>query len=249
MARLKDKVAVITGGTTGIGLATAKAFASEGAKVVITGRNEQTLKAAQSQLNSGTVVLKSDTSKQAEIGKLAQDVKERVGKVDILFVNAGIAKFAPIEQSNEQFFDEQFAVNVKGAYFTIQSFLPLLKQGSSIILNASVAASKGVENASVYSATKAALRSFGRTLATELAPRGIRVNTISPGPIETPIFDKLGMSTEEVKGVQSGFTQTIAMKRMGKPEEVAAAALFLGSDDSSFMTGTELLVDGGFAAL
>jgi NAD(P)-dependent dehydrogenase (short-subunit alcohol dehydrogenase family) len=249
MARLKDKVAVITGGTTGIGLATAKLYADEGAKVVITGRNEATLKAAEREVNSGTVVLKSDTSKQEEIGKLAKAVKERFGKVDILFVNAGIAKFAPIDQVNEQFFEDQFAVNVKGAYFTIQSFLPLLAKGSSIILNASVAASKGVENASVYSATKAALRSFGRTLATELAPRGIRVNTISPGPIETPIFDKLGLGKEEIKHVQSEFTQDVAMKRMGRPEEVATAAVFLGSDDSSYMTGTELLVDGGLAAL
>jgi NAD(P)-dependent dehydrogenase (short-subunit alcohol dehydrogenase family) len=246
MARLKDKVAVITGGTTGIGLATAKLYADEGAKVVITGRNEATLKAAEREVNSGTVVLKSDTSKQEEIGKLAKAVKERFGKVDILFVNAGIAKFAPIDQVNEQFFEDQFAVNVKGAYFTIQSFLPLLAKGSSIILNASVAASRGTENTSVYSATKAALRSFGRTLATELAPRGIRVNTISPGPVETPIFGKLGMSAEEVKGVQSEFSQNVALKRMGTPEEIGTVAVFLGSNDSSFMTGAELLVDGGY---
>jgi NAD(P)-dependent dehydrogenase (short-subunit alcohol dehydrogenase family) len=246
MARLKDKVAVITGGTTGIGLATAKLFADEGAKVVITGRSDSTLKAAERELNSGTVVLKSDTSKNEDIGKLVQAVKERFGKVDILFVNAGIAKFSPIDQVNEQFFDEQFSVNVKGAYFTIQSFLPLLAKGSSIILNASIAASRGTENTSVYSATKAALRSFGRTLATELAPRGIRVNTISPGPVETPIFGKLGMSAEEVKGVQSEFSQNVALKRMGTPEEIGTVAVFLGSNDSSFMTGAELLVDGGY---
>ena len=249
MSRLKDKVAVITGGTTGIGLATAKQFVAEGAKVVVTGRNESTLKAAERELGKGAVVLKSDASKQEEIGKLVQAVRERFGKVDVLFVNAGIAKFAPLDQVNEQFFDEQFAVNVKGAYFTIQCFLPLLTSGSSIILNASIAASKGVENTSVYSATKAAVRSFGRTLASELAPRGIRVNTISPGPIETPIFDKLGLAKEEIKDVQSQFSQTVAMKRMGKPEEIATAAVFLGSNDSSFMTGAELLVDGGYAAL
>jgi NAD(P)-dependent dehydrogenase (short-subunit alcohol dehydrogenase family) len=235
MARLQNKVAVITGGSTGIGLATAKRYAQEGATVIVTGRTEATLKAAQRELGDKAITLQSDTSKPEQIKALVEKVKAKFAKVDVLFVNAGIAKFAPFDQSDEKLFDEQFDVNVKGAFFTIQGFLPLLKGGSSIILNASVAASKGTPDASIYSATKAALRSLGRTLATELAPRGIRVNTISPGPIETPIFEKTGLSEQQVKDFQSYVTQQIAMKRFGQPDEIAGLALFLGSGDSSYI--------------
>lgn len=249
MARLNGAVAVITGGTTGIGLATAKEYLAEGAKVVITGRTEKTLKEAEKELGPGAIVLKSDTSKPGDITQLVDKVREKFGKVDILFVNAGVAKFVPIEQVDDSFFDEQFTINVKGAYFTIQKFLPLLTQGSSVILNASVAASKGLATASVYSATKAALRSFGRTLAAELAPRGIRVNTISPGPIKTPILGKLGLPADEAQQFEANMSQQVAMKRFGQPNEIATAAVFLGSQESSYMTGAELVIDGGYAEL
>lgn len=249
MARLNGAVAVITGGTTGIGLATAKEYLAEGAKVVITGRTEKTLKEAEKELGPGAIVLKSDTSKPGDITQLVDKVREKFGKVDILFVNAGVAKFVPIEQVDDSFFDEQFTINVKGAYFTIQKLLPLLTQGSSVILNASVAASKGLATASVYSATKAALRSFGRTLAAELAPRGIRVNTISPGPIKTPILGKLGLPADEAQQFEANMSQQVAMKRFGQPNEIATAAVFLGSQESSYMTGAELVIDGGYAEL
>jgi NAD(P)-dependent dehydrogenase (short-subunit alcohol dehydrogenase family) len=249
MARLKGKTAVITGGTTGIGLATAKEYLAEGAKVVITGRTDSTLQAAQKELGDGVVAVKSDTSRADDITRLAEQVRAKFGKVDILFVNAGIAKFAPIEQADERHFDEQFDINVKGLYFTIQKFLPILNDGASIILNASIAASTGTLNASVYSATKAAVRSFGRTLAAELAPRRIRVNTISPGPIETPIFGKTGLPQDQIDAFAANILESVALKRFGQPKEIATAAVFLGSNESSFMTGSELIIDGGFAEL
>lgn len=249
MARLKGKTAVITGGTTGIGLATAKEYLAEGAKVVITGRTDSTLQAAKKELGDGVVVAKSDTSRADDIAKLAEQVRAKFGKVDILFVNAGIAKFAPIEQVDEKHFDEQFNINVKGLYFTVQKFLPILNDGASIILNASIAASMGMATGSVYSATKAAVRSFGRTLAAELAPRRIRVNTISPGPVETPILGKMGLPQDQLDAFAAQMSQTVALKRFGQPKEIATAAVFLGSNESSFMTGSEMIIDGGFAEL
>jgi NAD(P)-dependent dehydrogenase (short-subunit alcohol dehydrogenase family) len=249
MAKLNNKIALITGGTTGIGLATAKLFQQEGAQVVITGRSSGSLAEAQQELGPKASVLQSDTSNLDDITKLIEQIRKQFGRIDILFANAGVARFSPFEQSNEDFFDEQFNTNVKGLYFTVQSALPLIPDGGSILLNASIAGRKAFPGSSVYAATKAAVRSFGRTLAVELAPRRIRVNTISPGPIATPIFGKMGLGADAVKQFEESATQSVALKRFGSADEIAHAALFLASGDSSFIVGTELIVDGGFAEL
>jgi NAD(P)-dependent dehydrogenase (short-subunit alcohol dehydrogenase family) len=249
MSKLTGKVALITGGTTGIGFATAELFKKEGAQVAITGQNPERVKAAQEKLGKDVLAIQSDTSKIQDIENLAAKIKERFGKVDILFANAGIGKFVPIEQVTPEHFDELFDTNVRGLFFTIQKILPLMGKNGSIILNASVAGSKGIESASVYSATKAAVRSLGRTLAAELAPKGIRVNTVSPGPIETPIFGKLGMDKSQVDAWAKEMESMVALKRFGQPHEVATTLLFFASNDSSYVVGTELFVDGGLAAL
>ena len=250
MSKLNNQVAVITGGSTGIGLATAKTFLAEGAKVVITGRNQETLDAAVAEVNnSNLTAVQSDTSILADIDALAAQVKEKFGKIDVLFANAGIAWFAPIDQSDESFFDAHFNTNVKGLFFTIQKFLPITNDGAKIVLNASAVIHKGFENSSVYSATKGAVRSFARTLSAELAPRNIRVNVVSPGPIETPIYGKMGMTEEQLQGMAESFAAMVPLKRFGTSEEVAKTALFLASDDSSFVAGEEILVDGGIATI
>jgi len=245
MSKLTGKVAVVTGGNSGIGLATAKLFREEGAKVAISGRDQKTLDEAVKTIGGDTLAVRSDVAKLSDIDALFAAVKNKFGKIDVLFVNAGIAKFAPFEQSDESFFDEHFNVNVKGAYFTIQKALPLLNDGAAIVLNASVAGSKGTGTASTYSATKAALRSFARTLTTELIGRGIRVNVVSPGPIETPIFGRLGLPKEAVEDFAKHAIAQIPMKRFGQPEEVAKAVLFLATADSSYISGQEIFVDGG----
>lgn len=248
MTKLNNKVAVITGGSTGIGLATAKTFLAEGAKVIITGRTQETLDTAVSEIhNDNLTAIQSDTSKLNEIDSLVAQVKEKFGTVDILFANAGIAWFAPIDQVDEAFFDAHFNTNVKGLFFTIQKLLPILNDGGAIVLNASAVASKGFLNGSVYSATKAAVRNLARTLSVELAPRNIRVNVVSPGPIETPIYGKMGMTEEQLAGMAEGFAAMVPMKRFGNSDEVAKVALFLASDDSSYVLGEEILVDGGIA--
>lgn len=249
MARLSGKLAVITGGTTGIGLATAQQFVAEGAKVLVTGRNPQTLAEARKALGDSVEVFASDTANLADTDKLAAHVAKQFGKIDILFVNAGVALFAPPEAVDEAFFDNQFNINVKGAYFTILKLLPVLNDGASIILNSSVVQAKGMGSTGVYAATKAALRSFGRTLATDLAPRGIRVNTVSPGPIETPIYTKLGIPAEAVDALATNMRSTVALKRFGKAEEVAKTVAFLASSDASYITGEEIAVDGGLMRL
>lgn len=248
MGKLDGKVALITGGTTGIGLGTAKLFQDEGAQVIITGRSGGTLDEARHQLKPGAAVIQSDTSKLADIDRLIEEVRRRFSRIDVLFANAGVAKFTPIEEVSEAMFDEQFNINVKGLYFTIQRALPLIPDGGSILLNASVAGHKGFPGTSVYSATKSAVRSFGRTLAAELAPRRIRVNTISPGPVETPIIGK-GVSPEHADQFKHEMAQSVALKRLGQPDEIARAALFLATDESSFVVGAELFVDGGLAEL
>ena len=247
MGKLDGKVAVVTGGNSGIGLATAKLFHSEGAKVVIAGRDQKTLDSAAKEIGGETLAIRADVSKLADIDRLFEAVKKKFGKIDVLFANAGIAKFAPMEQSSEQFFDEQFDVNVKGMYFTIQKALPLLSEGASIVLNSSVAGVKGTEAASVYAATKAAVRSFARTLAGELVGRGIRVNVVSPGPIVTPIFGRTGLPKEAIDQFAERVVSTVPMKRFGQPEEVGKAVFFLTAPESSYITGQEIFVDGGLA--
>jgi NAD(P)-dependent dehydrogenase (short-subunit alcohol dehydrogenase family) len=248
MGKLDNKVALITGGTTGIGLATAQLFIKEGAKVIVTGRNPETLEQARRSLGSGADVIATDTSDLKAIEQLFRTVAERYKKIDALFVNAGIAKFAPLEHSSPEMFDEQFNVNVRGAYFTAKHAAPLIADGGAILFTASMVTSIAEPMASVYSASKAALRSFGRSLALELAPR-IRVNTISPGPVETPIFGKGGLPAEVIQGFIADITQRNPLKRIGNVDEIAKAALFLLSSESSYVTGIELFVDGGMASL
>ena len=250
MSKLKNKVAVITGGSTGIGLATAKLFLREGARVVITGRTLETLEKAQREIDDDNLqIAQSDTSDLAAIDTLAGKLKAGYGQIDILFANAGIAWFAPIEQVDEAFFDAHFNTNVKGLFFTIKKLLPLMNNGGTIVLNASAVIHKGFENSSVYSATKGAVRSFARTLSAELAPRHIRVNTVSPGPVETPIYNKMGMTEEQLRLMAEDFANRVPLKRFGNADEVANTVLFLASSDSSFIAGEEILVDGGIATI
>jgi NAD(P)-dependent dehydrogenase (short-subunit alcohol dehydrogenase family) len=249
MKRLEGKVAVVTGGNSGIGLASAKRLHEEGARVVITGRDRRTLDAAVSAVGAGTVAIQTDVSKLEDIDRLFSVVESKLGKIDVLFANAGVAKFAPYSASQAAVFDELFATNVKGAYFTLQKALPHLNDGASVILNTSVAGSKGTENMGIYAATKAAVRSFARTAATELQGRNIRVNAVAPGPIATPIFGRLGMTEEQVRGFQASISASVPMRRIGRAEEVASAVAFLASDDASYITGVELNVDGGMANL
>jgi NAD(P)-dependent dehydrogenase (short-subunit alcohol dehydrogenase family) len=245
MDRLKDKVAVITGGNSGIGLATAQEFIAQGAKVVITGRNAKTVSEVAKSLGSAATGIVSDVQNMADVRSLADKVRAHHARVDILFVNAGISLGAPIDLVDEAHFDSQFDINVKGAYFTIQQLLPLLSDGASIILNASAVTHRGFAGLSVYTATKSALTGLARALSTEFLDRKIRVNTISPGPIETPIFDKMGVTAEG----KDGFRQLVPMKRFGKPEEIAAVATFLASADSSFVIGQDIVAGGGVGTL
>jgi NAD(P)-dependent dehydrogenase (short-subunit alcohol dehydrogenase family) len=249
MGKLDGKIALITGGSTGIGLATAKLFQEEGAQVIVTGRNQDAIRAAAKELGSSAVAISSDTSKLAEISRLIETIRQRFGRIDILFANAGIARFQPFGEIEESFFDDHFNTNVKGLYFTIQTALSLIPSGGSILITASVVSKKGFPGSSVYAATKAAVRSFGRTLATELAPRGIRVNTLSPGPVATPLFDKMGLAEEAIGQMQARMADHTALKRMGTSEEIARAALFLSSSDASLIVGAELFADGGLAEL
>lgn len=249
MKRLAGKTAVITGGNSGIGLASAKRLHEEGARVVITGRNAQTLDAAVSAIGSGTLAVRADVAKLEDIEQLFSVVASKLGKIDVLFANAGIARFGPYTDSQETLFDELFATNVKGVYFTLQKSIPHLNDGASVIFNTSVVASKGTENMGIYAATKAAVRSFARTAATELQSRSIRVNAVAPGPIATPIFGRSGLTQEQVEGFKAGIATRVPMRRIGRPEEIASAVAFLASDDASYITGIELNVDGGIANL
>jgi NAD(P)-dependent dehydrogenase (short-subunit alcohol dehydrogenase family) len=249
MKRLEGKVAVVTGGNSGIGLATAKRLQQEGARVAISGRSKKTLDEAVKAIGNGVLAVQADVAKLADLDKLYTEVSHKLGKIDVLFVNAGIAKFAPLAETSEGTYDEQFDINTKGAYFTIQKAIPLLNDGASIILNTSVADIKGQIGASAYSATKAALRSFARTAAAELAERGIRVNTVAPGPIVTPIYGRMGLPKEAVDEFAKQIGVKVPLKRFGQPEEVAATVAFLASQDASYITGVEINVDGGWGQI
>ncbi|OWJ59702.1 glucose 1-dehydrogenase [Paraburkholderia caledonica] len=247
MTKLSGKIAVITGGNSGMGLATAQLFAKEGAEVIITGRRQKELDEAVESIGANAEGVLGDVSRLSDLDKLHDHLKAKYGRVDVIFANAGLGSLAPIDQVTEAQFDETFNVNVKGTYFTVQKLLPLVPDGGSIILNASIASSKGMEAFSVYSATKAAVRSLARTLTRDLKARKIRVNAISPGPIDTPIFGKTGLTEQEIEGFKSGITSQVPLGRIGLPEEIAKPALFLASDDSSYISGIELTVDGGMA--
>jgi NAD(P)-dependent dehydrogenase (short-subunit alcohol dehydrogenase family) len=247
MVKLSGKTALITGGTTGIGLAAARLFHAEGARVFITGRSEKTLAEAKRQLPADVTAIRSDTSRLQDIDALIVTLKPQVDHLDVVFINAGVARFLPFESVTPEIFDEMFDINIRGAYFTIQKLLPLMVSGSSVVLTTSVAADLGFATSSAYGATKAALSSLARTLSNELAPRGIRVNEVSPGPIETPIYDKMGLPAEQAAGFKDTMAHLVPLKRMGEPDEVARAALFLASDDSSFLLGAKIRIDGGLA--
>ena len=247
MGKLEGKTALVTGGNSGIGLATAKEFVNEGAYVFITGRRESELAAAAKKIGRNVSAVQGDVSNLDDLDRLFAQIKKEMGKLDIVFANAGVAKYAPFGKITEEHYDSIFNINVKGLLFTVQKALPLLPDGASIILNASIVASKGLSSNSVYSATKAAVRSFARTWTTDLKDRRIRVNAISPGPIDTPGLSNLLASSETGQQRMAAISTIVPLGRLGTPDEIAKAVVFLASDDSSYITGTELFVDGGFA--
>ncbi len=249
MNRLKDKCALITGGTSGIGLETARRFLAEGARVAITGTNPATLESARKELGSDVLIIASDASDVAAQKTLAETIRGAFGGLDILFVNAGAAVLRPVDQWDEAAFDRSFAINVKGPFFLVQALLPVFANPSSIVLNASVNAHIGMPNTSVYGATKAALLSLARTLSGELISRGIRVNAVSPGPISTPLYSKLGLSGADLKTVSASIQSQVPAGRFGTPSEIAHAVVFLASDESAFVIGSEIQIDGGMGTL
>jgi len=247
MPRLDGKVSLVTGGTSGIGLATANALAREGAYVYITGRRERELTTAVQQIGGNATGVWGDVSNARDLDRLFEQIRDEKGRLDILFANAGIAKYAALGNITEELYDSIFNVNVKGVLFTVQKALPLMPDGASIILNASVVGSKGLSSNSVYSATKASIRSFARTWTTDLKHRAIRVNAISPGTIDTPGLSDLLASAEAGEQRCKMVASAIPLGRFGRPDEVAKAVVFLASDESSYITGSEIFVDGGFA--
>lgn len=249
MGRLEGKVVVITGANSGIGLATAKRFAFEGARLFITGRRQAELDAAVREIGGDTTGIQGDISKVEDLDRLYEVVRREAGRIDVLFANAGGGSFLPLEAVTEEHFDRTFAINVKGTLFTVQKALPLLGQNASVILTGSTTGIKGTPAFSVYSASKAAVRNFARTWAIELAPRGIRVNVLSPGATSTPGLHGLSASPEQDQEIRRMLTAATPLGRIGDPAEIAGAALFLASDDSSFMTGSEMFVDGGLAQI
>ncbi len=248
MGRFEGKTAVITGGTTGIGLATAQLFVAEGARVIVTGRTPATIASAQATLGANATVIHSDAASLTDIDALAQTAKETFGTFDVLFINAGLARFLPFDQTPESVFDEMFDLNAKGPYFTVQKLSPLMNTGGAVVLTTSGANELGMPMISTYGAAKAALRSMARTMSAELLPRGIRVNAVSPGPIDTPIGLKTGMTQEAVEQFATQMAETNPMKRIGTADEVARAVAFLAFD-ATYTTGAELPVDGGVTQL
>jgi NAD(P)-dependent dehydrogenase (short-subunit alcohol dehydrogenase family) len=247
MGKLDGKIALITGGNSGIGLATAKQFVGEGAYVFITGRRNAELTAAVKDIGRSVAGVQGDVSNLGDLDRLFAQIKREKGKLDIVFANAGVATYAPFGKITEEHYDSIFNINVKGLLFTVQKALPLVPDGASIILNASIVASKGLTANSVYSATKAAVRSFARTWTTDLKDRHIRVNAVSPGPIDTPGLNELAASTGAGEQRLRMIASSVPLGRLGTPNEIAKAVVFLASDDSSYITGTELFVDGGMA--
>ncbi|SHF10386.1 NAD(P)-dependent dehydrogenase, short-chain alcohol dehydrogenase family [Fodinibius roseus] len=245
----QDKTVLITGGTSGMGLATARAFIQDGAEVIITGRHQDTINKTVNELGTGAHGIVSDAGNMLDLNMLQEQIKEITSYVDILFVNAGYGKFAPVEAVTEEHFDELFNVLVKGTFFTVQQVLPLIKEGGAIILNTSVVTEAGFSNMSVYSAAKSAVQSFIKTMAAECAAKNIRVNGVSPGYIDTNIWEKTGLSAEQIEGQIEAITPTIPFNRFGDPDEVAEAVCFLASDEASYIHGTEIVIDGGYSEI
>jgi NAD(P)-dependent dehydrogenase (short-subunit alcohol dehydrogenase family) len=245
MKRFEGKVAMVTGGNSGIGLAAAKAFAREGAQVAVTGRDEGTLKNAEKEIGSGALAIRADAARIADLDAAMAKVRDQFKRIDALFVNAGIGKFVPFAEVTEAMFDEIVTINLKGAFFTVQKALPLMVRGSAVVLNASINAHIGLPGTTVYGATKAAVVNMAKTMSADLAERGIRVNAVSPGPVETPIFGRAGISSEQSRQTKEWLQNQTLVKRMAEPQEIAEAVLYLSSDVSSFVVGTELVIDGG----
>lgn len=249
MNRYKDKTVLVTGGSTGIGLATARAFAQEGARVIITGRDASALEEAKTAIGNGALAIRNDAADSSAAASLAEAIRDADLRLDAVFVNAGTAKFAAFGQVTEMFWDSLFDVNVKGAYFQLQALLPLLNPGASIVLNGSINAHIGMPNASVYAASKAALISLAKNLSAELLPRGIRVNVVSPGPVTTPLYGKLGLDAKTLETTAAQIQNQVPLGRFGTPEEVAATVLHLAAPESAFIVGTEIVIDGGMSQL
>ena len=247
MGKLTGKIALVTGGNSGMGLESARLFAQEGARVVITGRRQAEVEAAAKSIGDAALGVQGDVSNMADLDRLFSTIQQNYGRLDVVFANAGIGEAAPLGHVTEDQFDRLFAINVKGLFFTVQKALPLLPDGASIILNSSIAWAKGMAALSVYSGTKAAVRSFARTWTADLKDRKIRVNCLSPGPIDTPIMGKMGLPEDQVKSRREAMASMVPLARLGRSEEIAATALFLACSDSSFITGVDLAVDGGMA--
>lgn len=245
MSRLQGKCTLITGGTSGIGLETAKQFLAEGARVIVTGVNPDSIKKAQTELGSEVLVLQADSANVTAQRALAQAVKDHYGQLDVAFLNAGVSVWLPIAEWTEEMFDRSFDINVKGPYFLLQALLPVFANPASVVLNTSISAHVGADRSSVYAATKAAFLNMSKTLSTELLGHGIRFNAVSPGPVETPLYDKLGIPEAYREQVNKDIAASIPLGRFGTPEEIAKAVLYLASDESRWTVGSELIVDGG----